>query len=874
MGRAKKARGSKTGRTPVMDQFFAAKEQYPDALLFFRMGDFYELFYDDAIVAAEALDITLTSRGKNRKGDNIPMAGVPHHAAAGYLSRLLDKGFKVAICEQLADPKTVKGIVPRGVVRVETPGLSLDPNTLDAKADNYLVAVRVSERPGLAAFELSRADLRACVLPDDAALLAELARLEPREVLVDGPCAVVEETLPRLLPRTAVRRVPTLDGDEALFAALGEEEAKRAVNEVEPAGRAAAAMALTYAQEAQPGSQVKAARLTRYDPGDQLRLDEVAARNLELVRTMSGDKAGSLLALLDETKTSMGARLLRRRLLAPLTDRVAIRRRHDAVEALLMDADLRRDLRARLAEMADLERLSTRVELGVAHPRDVGAVRDTLVAASQLVDALRQRAASSTDDTLLALVPTDPCDDVLGMLETALVAEPPTVSTQGGIFEAGIDADLDEVRTLSSSSKDVLLQLEQREREQTTIGSLKIKYTKVFGYYIEVTRANLHLVPEGYRRKQTIANGERYVTEELEGLQAEILGADEKIKALESALFADLVARVADESVRLRSLARALSSLDVAASLAETAHRYDYVRPELHDGLELVLEECRHPIVERLAAAGTFVPNDVELDAEAERLMVITGPNMSGKSTAMRQVALAVVLAQMGSFVPARRARIGIVDRVFTRVGASDNLGGGQSTFMVEMKETATILRDATRRSLVILDEIGRGTSTYDGLAIAWAVAEHLHDGIGCRAMFATHYHELTELAELRDGIVSFNVAAREYGEEVVFLHKLVEGATNRSYGVAVARLAGVTEIVLARARAILHDLEEGAPLPGGRSASLRGRAQLELFSAAPAEAQPSEVERTLAEIDVDRLRPLDALVTLARLKAMLEPPS
>lgn len=858
--------------TPVMRQFLGIKAEYPDSILMFRMGDFYELFYDDAIVAAEALDITLTSRGKNRKGANIPMAGVPHHAAAGYLSRLLDKGFKVAICEQLADPKTVKGIVPRGVVRVATPGLALDPDTLDAKSDNYLVAVKAGERPALAAFELSRSDLRACVLPDEAALLAELARLEPREILVDGDCEVVERTLPRLLPRTAVRRVPPVEDDRALLAALGEVEAKRAANEVEPAGREAAAMALRYAQEAQPGSEVRAGRLTRYDPGDQLRLDEVAARNLELVRTMSGDKSGSLLALLDETKTAMGARLLRRRLLAPLTDIVAIRRRHDAVDALRLAADLRAELRSRLAEMADLERLSTRVELGVAHPRDVGAIRDTLVAASRLVDALQQRAAASTDDTLSALVPDDPCDDVLGMLETALVAEPPTSSTQGGIFEEGIDADLDAVRTLSSSSKDVLLQLEQRERERTTIGSLKIKYTKVFGYYIEVTRANLHLVPDDYRRKQTIANGERYVTEELEALQAEILGADEKIKALESSLFADLVARVSEQSVRLRALARALSGLDVAGSLAETAHRYDYVRPELHDGLGLVLEECRHPIVERLAAAGTFVPNDVTLDAEGERLMVITGPNMSGKSTAMRQVALAVVLAQMGSFVPARRARIGLVDRVFTRVGASDNLGGGQSTFMVEMEETATILRDATRRSLVILDEIGRGTSTYDGLAIAWAVAEHLHDGIGCRGMFATHYHELTELAELREGIVSFNVAAREVGEEVVFLHKLIEGASNRSYGVAVARLAGVTEIVLARARAILRDLEEGAPLPGGRSASLRGRAQLELFAAAPAEAAPSEVERTLAELDIERMRPLDALVTLARLKAMLEP--
>jgi len=873
MGRAAKSSKGKSRHTPVMQQFFAAKADYPDALLFFRMGDFYELFYDDAIVASEALDITLTSRGKDRQGDNIPMAGVPHHAAAGYLARLLEQGFKVAVCEQLADPSTVKGIVPRGVVRVATPGLTLEPDSLDARTDNLLVAVtRAGDDWGLAALELSRSDLRACVLVDDAALLAELVRLEPREVLLDAERPELAARLSRVLPSAAVRRVDAVDdADAALEEVLGEGEAPRALHEVGSAGRAAAVAALRYAQASQPTASIRVSRLSRYDPNDRLILDDVAVRNLELVRTLSGDRGGSVLHLLDHTKTSMGARALRRRLLAPLRDLTAIRRRHDAVEALVVDAELRRSLREDLSAVADLERLATRAEMAVAHPRDLGAIRDSLVACQAVAERLLDRADHSTDDTLARLVPEERCEEVLGELETALVDEPPVPSTQGGIFAEGMSPDLDELRELSSSSKDVLLRMEQAQRERTGIGSLKIKYTKVFGYYIEVTRSNLHLVPDDYRRKQTIANGERYVTDELEDLQSKILDADEKSRALEAELFEELRARVADRADALRSLARSIAALDVHAALAEAAHRFDYARPKLDDGVRLELGGCRHPVVEQLAEAGTFVPNDVTLDAEGARLMIITGPNMAGKSTAMRQVALAVILAQAGSFVPADHAALGVVDRVFTRVGASDDLSRGQSTFMVEMQETATILRDATRRSLVILDEIGRGTSTYDGLAIAWAVAEHLARGIGCRAMFATHYHELCELAETEDGVVTFNVAAREYGDEVVFLHKLVEGATNKSYGVAVARLAGVTEIVLARAKTILADLEAGDPLPGGRRASLRGRAQLELFAPAAAPDEPSEVERTLAELDVDRLRPVDALVTLARLKDMLD---
>ncbi|MDH5494055.1 MAG: DNA mismatch repair protein MutS, partial [Myxococcales bacterium] len=621
-------------------------------------------------------------------------------------------------------------------------------------------------------------------------------------------------------------------------------------------------------------------RVGLYDPRDHLILDEAAIRTLELVRTVAGDKQGSLLHLLDQTRSPMGARLLRRRLLAPLIDVAAIRRRLDAVEAFFLDRDRADAFRSELGGVGDVERLGKRVDLGLATPRDLGALRDGLLAAQRAVRGLREGGRAGAEgalgDPLGGHLPEDLCEDIAGMLETALVDAPPVVSNQGGIFREGMDAALDEARALCSGGKDRILELEARERQRTGISSLKIKLNKVFGYFIEVTRSNLQNVPEDFRRKQTIANGERYITPELEELQERILHADEEAKAKESLLFADLSTRVGRSVSRIASLARRLAALDVHAALAEVARRRDYVRPEVDASMELELIESRHPIVEVLAAANEFVPNDVRLDTAERRMMIITGPNMAGKSTAMRQVALAVLMAQAGSYVPARRARVGIADRIFTRVGASDDLGRGQSTFMVEMRETATILRDATERSLVILDEIGRGTSTYDGLAIAWAVAEHLHDGLRARTMFATHYHELCELASTREGASNFNVAALEHDEVMTFLHRLVPGPSNRSYGVAVARLAGLPPIVLARARAILGDLEQGAPLPSGAPARMRridaaGRAQLELFAAA--EPRASAVEATLGEMDLEHVTPMEALMALARLKGMLPGP-
>ncbi|MFT3922456.1 MAG: DNA mismatch repair protein MutS [Myxococcales bacterium] len=861
--------GVKSGRhTPVMLQYFRAKEQYPDSLLFFRMGDFYEFFYEDAVEASRLLDLTLTSRSKSPEDEPIPMAGVPHHAATGYIGRLLELGKRVAICEQMADPATVKGIVPREVVRVVTPGLVLDPEVLDARAHNYLASlVQEKQRFGLVTLELSTTELRGCVLPDAASALAELLRLDPREVLFRGDAESLKQSLVRLLPR-AVQSAPraAVDTHGTLGEALGAAELERARGVHDRLVLEAAAQAVAYAQQNQPGTPLKLTALSAYSPSDQLALDDAAVRNLELVRTLGGDRKGSLLGLLDDTLTPMGARALRRRLLAPLTDVPAIRRRHDVVEALLKDPSVREALRRSLGGIGDIERLATRAAQGVASPRDLGAIRGALRECREVHTLLAYHEGELLGDALRALAPQDLCEEVLEDLEQSLADELPLSASQGGILRVGADARVDELRTLASSSKDVLLALEERERKRTGISSLKIRYTRVFGYYIEITRSNLGSVPADYRRKQTIANGERYVTDELEELERKIETADVQLKALEQEFFEALRRRVAQHVSRLFSLAAGLSDLDVHASFAEVAHRYDYVRPSVDESLQLDFRDLRHPVVERLAAAGTFVPNDVLLDADAGRLLVITGPNMAGKSTVMRQVAVAVLMAQAGGFVAAGAARMGVVDRVYTRVGASDNLAQGQSTFMVEMQEAASILRGATKRSLVILDEIGRGTSTYDGLAIAWAIAEHLHDGIGCRAMFATHYHELCELAGVRSGVRNVNVAAREYQGGVVFLHKLIEGGANRSYGVAVAKLAGVPQVVLARARHVLAQLESGQGPLGNAGQSL-DKPQLEMFVAQPPK---SEVEATLRELDIDRMTPMEALTTLARLKTLL----
>ncbi|KPK14300.1 MAG: hypothetical protein AMJ62_13230 [Myxococcales bacterium SG8_38] len=837
--------------TPVMRQFLRAKEQHPDAIVFFRLGDFYEMFYEDAVRAAAILDIALTSRGTGPDGQRIPMAGVPHHAAAGYLATLLRRGEKVAICEQMGDPADVRGVVPREVVRVVTPGLCLEPDALDARSENFLVGV--TRDGGIAALELSTGTLRACLVEVGPEWVGELVRLDPAEVLLEQGATELEALCRQSLPNAAIRVANRLAHTDVLNEALSAEQ----LEELEPEGPVAraAALVLEYAKSHQAHLEIHLA--TRYHAGGRLVLDDAAVRNLELVRTLDGERRGSLLHLLDETKTPMGARALRTRLLEPLTDIDRIRRRHDAVELFVCDARSRDEARGLLAEIGDLERLAVRAAVGLASPRDLAVIRNSLAGAQQLHELLRSRPGHDLDDALAGLQAADLCTDVLQWLQDALVREPPAVDRQGGIFREGHLATLDELRTLSTTAKDVILALERRERERTGIGSLKIKFTKVFGYYIEITKSNLDAVPDEYVRKQTIANGERFITAELAELQDRILHAEERARALEAAAFADLRKTVGDQAPRLHRLARAIAGIDTAAALAEVAHCHRYVRPTVDGSMGLYLEDSRHPTVERYAAMNGFVPNTIELDPEGTRFMLLTGPNMAGKSTTMRQAALAVIMAQAGSFVAAKSARIGIVDRVYTRVGASDYLARGQSTFMVEMMEASSILRGATERSFVILDEIGRGTSTYDGLAIAWAVAEHLHDATRCRAIFSTHYHELCELADRLPNASNYNVAAKEHGDSMVLLHQLVPGGSNRSYGLAVARLAGVPPVVLARAKAKLQELEaraEGAQTP-----------QMPLFEGSP--PAPSALAATIRALDIERMTPVDALVTIARLR-------
>jgi DNA mismatch repair protein MutS len=876
-----------------MRQYLAAKAAHKDALLFFRMGDFYELFFEDAVVAARALDLTLTSRNRGAE-DEVPMAGVPHHAASGYVQRLLDQGFKVAICEQMADPSKVKGIVPREVVRVVSPGLAYDDAGLVARENHFLVAVEhEAGRFGIAALDASTGELLACEAPDLATAVSELARLDPREVLAGAGTSELTAAFRIVRPRAVVRDGLTELGEvgalETLDAVLGPGKAVASCPWL--SALRAAARCVGTARASDPGSALPVARLTTYALGETLLLDDATQAHLELVRTMDGDEKASLLAQIDETKTAPGARLLRKRLLAPRTHVTEIRRRLDAVELFVTQPRMRTEVRARLDCIADLERLSVKLSVGRAGPRDLAALRSSLAEVPPLVETLERTHDPSVREALdvAAGEPLlDTCDELRALLDASIEAEPPVKLSEGGVIRAGFDAELDEARTLARDGQRVMVELEGRMRESFGIASLKVRYTRVFGWYMEVTRAHAERAPASWRRKQTVATGERYTCEELDLLADKLAHAEDRFGTREAQLFFEIVRQLATGADRLRRVAGRLAAWDVAAGLAEVAHRDDFARPEVDDSLALVVEDGRHPTVEKLAAAGRFVPNDVCLDASPRpeeghtRLWLVTGPNMAGKSTLMRQVALIVILAQMGSFVPARRARIGVVDRVLTRVGASDNLSKGESTFMVEMKETANVLRRATRRSLVILDEIGRGTSTYDGLAIAWAVAESLHDVIGCRAMFATHYHELTELAATRPGLENWSVTAREHAGEIVFLHKLIRGAASRSYGVACARLAGLPEPVLARAKAILDDLENGSALAGGARAGRSrephaghaghagtdAKDQLDLFGGAGARSPALE---TLRAVDVDRLTPLEALQLVATLKAMIE---
>jgi DNA mismatch repair protein MutS len=850
---------------PMFRQYLELKSQVPDALLFFRMGDFYELFFEDAQIAAGLLDLTLTARMKESP-EPVPMAGVPHHAAKSYIVSLVEQGHKVAIAEQVEDPKLAKGIVKRAITRVVTPGLAFDAEDLAPREACWLAGlVQVGETWGLALLDASTGDLRVADLEDRAAALEELARAEIREAVLPEGLDADAELLGALANVAFTAVDPGWFDVEAARRDLCErlqvaDLTGFGCEELGPSLGAAAAL-VAYAERATHSRLSHLRGIRSHQLTGFMVLDQATRRNLEILRPLNGrGRKGSLLDLMDRTCTSGGGRLLREWLTWPLLDREAIAHRLDRVEALVEGTTLRDEVRGALVAVADIERIAGKLAAGTASPRGIAALRRSLDA----VPGVFEKIARCPE--LCLLVPDDLCGEVAVDIATWLVEEPPIQLTEGGLIVPGIDAELDELVALARGGRGTLAQLESRERAATGITSLKVRYNKVFGYFIEVTRANLHKVPESYLRKQTLTNAERYITPELKELEEKVLGADERRKALEHERFLQLRERLAVAVPRLQAVGDAIAALDVYAGLAELAVDRRYVRPTVDGSRDLVIKGGRHPVVESQELGESFVPNDLTLRPKDRRLVILTGPNMSGKSTVMRQVALIALMAQLGSYVPADSARIGICDRIFTRVGASDDLASGRSTFMVEMSETANILHHATDRSLVILDEIGRGTSTYDGLSIAWAVAEDLHDRLKARTLFATHYHELLELADVRPGVHNLSVAVSEWGERILFLRRLKEGGASRSYGIQCARLAGMPLPVVERAKKLLVRLEKHAgdtPTP-----------QLGLFgepAEAAAEPLPDPLRVALAEIDPDALSPRDALAVLYRLKGVAD---
>jgi DNA mismatch repair protein MutS len=857
--------------TPLMQQYREIKARHQNAILFFRMGDFYEMFYEDAELASRVLGLTLTSRN-NGGASEVPLAGVPVKAVTEYLRRLVSQGYRVAICEQVEDPKLAKGIVRREVVETITPGAAFADDLLDGARNNFLCAVHVAGGAvGIAAADLSTGELR-LVLSTPADAHAVLARLAPSELLVAKDASHPGLDLVAFRDENAL--VTEREGWE-FDPALAADDLTRqfgiaslegfGLGAADAAAVGAAGALLRYLRELQPAGLPHLGRPLVERPGSTMPLDEMTRRNLELVESLrggAGDATGTLLDVLDRTMTPMGARLLRQWILTPLTQRDAIDARLDAVEALARDVLARSALRTALDGVRDVERLASKAAAGRATPRELGALGASLARLPAVEEAARRVGGAGVTGTLLAA--WDPCAELSEAIVRTLVDRPPVAIGEEETVRDGVDPELDELRALQRGGKDAIARIQATERERTGIPSLKVGYNKVFGYFISITNANRHLVPPHYQRRQTLAGEERYVTQELKEYEEKVLTAAERIEARERALFEALRARAGAAIARLQRVAGIVAQLDVLAALAEVAEREGYVRPEIDESFGLEIVAGRHPVVERMMAREKFIPNDLRLTEEA-RMIILTGPNMAGKSTILRQIGLIVLMAQMGSFVPASRARVGIVDRVFTRVGASDNLVRGQSTFMVEMAETSAILHTATARSLVLLDEIGRGTSTYDGVSIAWSVSEHLHDRIGCKTVFATHYHELTQLADELVACRNYNVAVREVGDQVLFLHTLQPGGADRSYGIEVGRLAGLPEAVLRRAREVLHLLEGGhlvqSPRGGAGARAPESGAQLTLFAA----ADHPVVER-LREVDPDRLTPMQALQLVAEL--------
>ncbi|MEM1483540.1 DNA mismatch repair protein MutS [Oscillospiraceae bacterium PP1C4] len=862
--------------SPMMQQYFSIKEKHKDHIVFFRLGDFYEMFYDDAIVASKELELTLTGRDCGQE-DRAPMCGIPHHACETYLSRLIKRGFKVAICEQTENPADAKGVVKRDVIRVVTPGTLIESNMLDEDTNNYIACIMSTEDGwGLACADISTGQVFVSQFGSTATgdLINELARYSPSEIIFND--GILDKTELTAFIKNKLHCVADLCEREKFELNYAKKLIEQHFTknpqdlglEDKELSTCALGALLSYLYDTQQKGLERITGINYVNSEQFMMLDMNARRNLELTQTMrTGEKKGTLLWVLDKTKTAMGKRLLRSYLDKPLVNPAVINKRLNAVEELFADTMLRCDLTEQLSGVFDLERLMTRIIYGNATPREFKSLEYTC----SVLPALKVRMNSCISAYLTEIYrQMDPLEDLSGLINCAIEDEPPAALKDGGIIKEGFSAELDELRALVHNTKQILVEIETAEKEKSGIKNLKIGYNRIFGYYIEVTKSNLDMVPEAYIRKQTLANCERYITQELKELEEKILSAGERITVLEAKLFEGVRSAIAAQLHRVQSTASAVAQLDVYCSLATAATNNGYCRPDVDFSDGIVIKDGRHPVVEVLMGGAPFVANDTVLNHADKQIAIITGPNMAGKSTYMRQTALIVLMAQIGSFVPAASASIGVVDGIFTRVGASDDLASGQSTFMVEMTEVAQIMKEATSKSLLILDEIGRGTSTFDGMSIARAVIEYIADKkhMGAKTLFATHYHELTELEDELSSVKNYNIACKKRGDDITFLRRIVPGGADDSYGIEVSKLAGVPEWIIKRARQVLEQLEEGKTVSPVKKKSF---AEIESPQMSFEAVMPSEVETVLRSVDVNTLTPIEALNKLYQLKGMLK---
>ena len=875
--------------TPMMQQYLQTKEEYPDCILFYRLGDFYEMFFDDAITASKELEITLTGKNCGLE-ERAPMCGVPYHAVDSYLNRLVSKGYKVAICEQMEDPKLAKGIVKRDVIRIVTPGTNLDMQALDETKNNYIMSiVYIADRFGLSVADVTTGEYMVTEIESSGKMMDELTKFMPSEIICNEAFYMSGMNLDDLKNRLGIT-IYSLDAwyfDDALCRkTLMEHFQVKSLQglglEDYDCGMIAAGALLKYLEETQKNSLSHLSRLTTYTTGNYMVLDSSTRRNLELVETLrEKQKRGSLLWVLDKTKTAMGARTLRKYVEQPLIDKASIKKRQDAIEELKNNAICREEIREYLGPVYDLERLVGKITYQSANPRDLIAFQSSLSMLPPIKCILEDMQSELLKEIYGEM---DTLEELCTLVKEAIMEDPPLAMKEGGIIREGYNEEVDRLRRAKSDGKGWLAELEAKEREKTGIKNLRIRYNKVFGYYLEVTNSFKNLVPDYYVRKQTLANAERYIIPELKELEDTILGAEDRLCALEYELYCEVRNKIAGEILRIQTTAKAIAKLDVIASLALVAERNNYVRPKINEKGVIDIKDGRHPVVEKMIPNDMFICNDTYLDDKKNRISIITGPNMAGKSTYMRQTALIVLMAQIGSFVPASSANIGLVDRIFTRVGASDDLASGQSTFMVEMNEVANILRNATSKSLLILDEIGRGTSTFDGLSIAWAVVEYISNPklLGAKTLFATHYHELTELEGKIDNVNNYCIAVKEKGDDIVFLRKIVKGGADKSYGIQVAKLAGVPDSVINRAKEIVEELVNADITARVKEIAVQGEnqkkkpqkkldevdlAQFSLFDT----VKDDDVLKELKELDISHMTPIDAMNKLYQLQNKLK---